>query len=69
MDLNDRGHITEGAAADLVVFDPDAVIDRATFEEPHQYPEGIPFVIVNGVIAVDNGDFVDARAGLVLRKR
>ncbi len=68
MGLVDRGTISEGAFADLVVFDPATVIDRATFEEPHQYPDGIPFVIVNGVVAVDDGVFVDSRGGRVLRR-
>ncbi|MQA92193.1 MAG: amidohydrolase family protein [Gemmatimonas sp.] len=66
--LLDRGRIEEGAWADLVVFDPATVTDRATFEEPHQYPDGIPFVVVNGVVTVDEGEFVDQRAGVVLRK-
>ncbi|NLE68301.1 MAG: amidohydrolase family protein [Lentisphaerae bacterium] len=52
--LADRGVIAEGAWADLVVFDPDAIRDTATFDEPHQYPVGISWVIVNGQIAVDH---------------
>jgi N-acyl-D-aspartate/D-glutamate deacylase len=55
--------------ADLVVFDPATVRDRATFTEPHQYPEGIPYVIVNGTVTVDDGAFIDARPGMVLRRR
>jgi N-acyl-D-aspartate/D-glutamate deacylase len=54
--------------ADIVVFDPATVRDRSTFTEPHQYPEGIRWVIVNGVVTVDDGRFVDARAGTVLRR-
>lgn len=69
MGLTDRGRIEEGAYADLVLFDPATVIDRATFEDPHQYPEGIPFVVVNGVVTVDGGAFFDKRAGRVLRRR
>jgi N-acyl-D-amino-acid deacylase len=68
MGLGARGRIVEGAYADLVVFDPATVIDRATFTDPHQYPDGIPWVIVNGVVTVENGTFVDARAGRVLRR-
>ncbi len=66
--LTDRGRIVEGAHADLVVFDPATVTDRATFVEPHQYPEGILWVVVNGVVTVEDGVFVDARAGRVLRR-
>jgi dihydroorotase/N-acyl-D-amino-acid deacylase len=66
--LADRGRIAEGAWADLVVFDPETVADRATFEDPHQYPDGIPYVIVNGVPVVDGGQFTDARPGKVLRR-
>jgi dihydroorotase/N-acyl-D-amino-acid deacylase len=53
--------------ADVVVFDPATVRDRATFTAPHEYPEGIEYVIVNGVPLVDGGRFTDARPGRVLR--
>ncbi|MFT5517595.1 MAG: N-acyl-D-amino-acid deacylase [Rhodothermales bacterium] len=66
--LVDRGEIRTGWFADLVVFDPDSVADRATFERPHQYPAGIPYVIVNGRVAMDGDVFRDERAGRVLRK-
>lgn len=66
--LTDRGQLKEGLKADIVIFDPKTIIDKATFEKPHQYPEGIPFVIVNGNLAVDNGEFMDIRSGKVLRK-
>jgi dihydroorotase/N-acyl-D-amino-acid deacylase len=65
--LQDRGRLVEGAYADLVVFDPATVRDRATFEDPHQYPEGIEYVFVNGVAVVDAGRFTDARPGRALR--
>ena len=67
--LDDRGRIAEGMRADLVIFDPEAVIDRATFADPHRYPDGIPYVIVNGRVTVDDGEYVDIRAGTVLRRR
>ena len=66
MGLIERGEIREGWYADLTVFDPETVIDRATFTEPHQYPLGIPWVIVNGEIAVEDGEYRDVRSGLVL---
>jgi len=66
--LVDRGRVAEGAFADIVVFDPATVIDRATFEAPHQYPEGIPYVVVGGVITVDEGRWIDNRPGHVLRR-
>ena len=66
--LRDRGILRPGAYADLVVFDPATVADRATFEAPHQYPVGIEFVLVNGALAVDGGQFRDVRRGRVLRR-
>jgi N-acyl-D-amino-acid deacylase len=66
--FRERGRIAEGAYADLVVFDPRTVADRATFQEPHQYPEGIEYVLVNGTMAVDGGRFTGVRAGRVLRR-
>ena len=68
MGFADRGCVAEGAFADLVVLDPRAVRDRATFEAPHQYPEGIAYVLVNGVAVVADGEFTDARPGRVLRR-
>lgn len=68
MGLRDRGQLREGWFADLVVFDPETVSDRGTFEDPHQYPEGIRWVLVNGRIAVEDGAFRDVRAGRVLRR-
>lgn len=65
--LRDRGVLREGAAADLVVFDPVRVIDRATYEDPHRYPEGVALVLVNGQVAVDGGGTTPARAGRFLR--
>jgi N-acyl-D-aspartate/D-glutamate deacylase len=66
--LHDRGQVREGWYADLVVFDPQKVKDMATFEDPHQYPVGIPWVVVNGTITVEGGAFRDVRSGRVLRK-
>lgn len=66
--LTDRGAVRAGARADITIFNADSVADLATFQEPHQYPAGIPYVIVNGTIAVDRGRFTGARAGRVLRR-
>ena len=63
----DRGVLREGMAADIVLLDPARVSDTATFEKPHAYPAGIPYVIVNGVIVVSNGDHTGSRPGVVLR--
>jgi N-acyl-D-amino-acid deacylase len=65
--LTQRGRIQPGFAADLVIFNPVTVIDRATFEQPHAYPEGIEHVLVNGVFAVRDGRLTGALAGRVLR--
>ena len=62
-----RGLVRAGHAADLVVFDPKEVADRATYEHPHRFPSGIPYVIVNGVVAVSDSRPTGARAGQVLR--
>jgi N-acyl-D-amino-acid deacylase len=64
--LTDRGVIREGAWADLVLFDAQTVADKATYTDPHQYPVGIPDVIVNGVVVVDQGQHTGALPGQVL---
>jgi N-acyl-D-amino-acid deacylase len=66
--IRDRGLIREGQAADLVVFDPATVRDSATFENPHQYAEGIDFVIVNGKFVVEQRKLTGALAGQVLSR-
>ena len=63
-----RGTVAVGQAADLVVFDPARVADRASYERPHQYPDGISTVVVNGVIVVRDGTHTQARPGQVLRR-
>jgi len=67
MHIGDRGLIREGLAADLVLFDPDTVADKATFEDPFQYPVGITTVIVNGRVVLDNGRHTGQRPGVVIR--
>jgi N-acyl-D-aspartate/D-glutamate deacylase len=56
--LRNKGHIAVGADADLAVFDPDRVTDRATFEKPAQYSEGFQYVMVHGTLVVDRGELV-----------
>jgi N-acyl-D-amino-acid deacylase len=65
--LTDRGLVREGFAADLVLFDPDTVADTATFDEPRQRATGIPFVLVNGVPVIDDGNHTGALAGHSIR--
>lgn len=66
--IPDRGLLQVGMAADVVVFDLDAVRDKATFTEPHQLSEGMVHVFVNGQAAIQGGEFTGAMAGEVLRK-
>ena len=64
--LRDRGCLRAGCVADVVLFDAATVRDVGTFEDPHHYPEGIPYVLVAGVPVVDGGNFTAARPGRVL---
>jgi N-acyl-D-amino-acid deacylase len=66
--LADRGRIADGLAADLVAFDPAAVRTRATYDEPRRFPEGIPYVLVNGVPVIDRGEHTGATPGRALRR-
>jgi N-acyl-D-amino-acid deacylase len=68
MRLADRGLVRPGMAADLVVFDPEKVIDRATFGDPARYPDGIDVVVVNGKLVLDEGKLTPERPGRVLRR-
>ena len=67
--LTDRGLLRPGMAADVVVFDPKTVSDKATFEEPMQYAVGVPYVIVNGTVVIDKGEHTHAHPGRVLYGR
>ncbi len=69
LQLRDRGRLRVGAAADVVVFDADTIADTATFEAPFQYPVGVSVVIVNGRIALRDGQRSEAHFGRALRSR
>ena len=64
--IHDRGLITKGYFADITIFDPDEIIDKATFENPHQYAIGTKFVLVNGTVVVENGQHTGVRPGRIL---
>ena len=66
--IRNKGLLRDGMDADIVVFDPKTVIDKATFQEPHQYPAGIEYVIVNGEIVVENGAHTGATPGKILSR-
>jgi len=64
--LKDRGLIRQGMAADLFLFDAEKIIDRATFSDPHQFPLGVEYVLVNGAVVLDQGIHTGARTGIIL---
>jgi N-acyl-D-amino-acid deacylase len=65
---SDRGCVRDGCAADIVIFDASKIRDVGTYQDPHHFPEGIPYVIVNGAVVVDGGTFTNARPGRVIRR-
>lgn len=65
--LKKRGSIVRGNYADITIFNPKTVIDKATFTDPHQTAEGIEYVLVNGKLVIENGKHTGARAGSILR--
>ena len=66
--LTDRGVLRDGMVADITVFDARTVKDESTYPDPHRYPTGIPYVIVNGAVAVDAGRMTETRTGRILRR-
>jgi N-acyl-D-amino-acid deacylase len=64
--LRDRGLLREGYAADIVIFDENEVRDVSTFQKPHAYSQGFQYVLVNGVLTVENGVHLGVRAGKAL---
>jgi dihydroorotase/N-acyl-D-amino-acid deacylase len=69
INMADRGRLEVGAVADIAVFDPAAIIDKATFDAPHQYAEGVYHVFVNGEAVLLNEEMTGARPGRVLRSK
>lgn len=67
--LRDRGVIRPGAYADITIFNPYLVKEKGTWMDPYQYPEGIPFVLVNGVVTIDEGEHTNAMVGEIILKR
>jgi N-acyl-D-amino-acid deacylase len=67
--LEQRGLLQTGYIADITIFDPATIVDRATFERPQEYPEGIEFVLVNGELVVEDGEHTGKRPGRVLFAR
>jgi N-acyl-D-aspartate/D-glutamate deacylase len=67
--LEKRGILTKGNFADVIVFDPKKICDKATMENPYQYCEGIEWVIVNGKAALRNGNVTGISAGEVIRRK
>jgi N-acyl-D-aspartate/D-glutamate deacylase len=65
--LMDRGIIKEGMWADIVIFNLENIKDKATYENPHQYPEGIEYVLINGEIVIEKGEYTGAMPGKVLK--
>ena len=66
--IENRGQLKKGLKADLVIFDPNTIIDKATFIQPHQYPLGISHVLINGKWSIKNGEFLNKMNGVILRK-
>ncbi len=67
LSFKDKGRLEKGKSADIVIFDYNTIQDKATFIEPHQYPEGIPYVIVNGEVVVKDGEHTGAMPGKVIK--
>jgi N-acyl-D-amino-acid deacylase len=64
--LDHRGFLKEGYFADVVVFDPNTIADKATYDKPHQYAVGVKHVFVNGIQVLKDGEHTGAKAGRAL---
>jgi N-acyl-D-aspartate/D-glutamate deacylase len=67
--FKDRGYLKAGQFADVVVFDPKAYRDAATFDKPHQYAAGVKYLFVNGKAVIDGGECKEVLAGKALRHK
>jgi N-acyl-D-amino-acid deacylase len=65
--LDDRGWIKEGYVADILVFNPETIRDKATWQEPHQYSEGVEYLLINGELAIENGEYAGTLPGKPIR--
>ena len=66
--LEGRGFLAVGAAADIVVFDPETIADKATMEDPYQYAVGVEALLVNGILTIENGVYNGKRSGRIYRR-
>lgn len=65
--IKNRGIVKEGVWADITIFNPDVIIDTASYDDPHNYPIGIEYVLVNGMVVIERGKNTGIRVGKVLR--
>jgi N-acyl-D-amino-acid deacylase len=65
--LDNRGRLKEGFAADIVVFDPDEIADKATYDDPHRYSVGVRFLLINGTLVIEDGSYTGRLAGTAIR--
>lgn len=65
--LDERGSLKEGFAADILVFDPERISDKATYSSPHQYSEGVLYLLINGELVIENGRYNGKLVGKPLR--
>jgi N-acyl-D-aspartate/D-glutamate deacylase len=63
-----KGLVREGMDADLVLFNPETIAERSSFQDPHQYPAGLPYIILNGQVVVDQGHYTGKLVGQVVQR-
>ncbi len=64
--IKDSGLLSPGKKADIVIFDPETIGDKATYQKPHQYPVGIDYVVLSGEIVVDHGQLTGKKPGRII---